>query len=463
MSRKDTQQGRARAASHSEDEEQGHYLLINPFGTAMLTGQGLSLSNTRPTDGPVESMGQHYMVRVYESGTIGIRAATNQRLWITVNCHGLDETHINVVDEFRLRINGNWLMTNHHLSQNYSQNDFEPQKATFVITLTDSEMIRRMDVRHELRSWATLLLVHGQLITAAVHGDELCGSLQNLIERAYERGRSNRFSARQPNYDFGLAIGVTPRDVRREREAEKRKEEQKTERKANEQTEKEAAERQSQEDGQDRRRNRRSVSRQRGHSRTPRAPSRTPIQSARQAPEQAEGIAKSTNKATGAIPKTQRCTPSETENNRENYAGFVPEGKRHTTYYSYPVASTSGQQLKNRSKDEVSTKIPVSAQEEPGALRYYLMNSVARQSGNEQETQRTRPSPDWSDMFTDLPETPTVSRLERNWPPAKYEELPPRKLLSKLEKRYNAPVVTKAERESGAETDKESIPDDRKR
>lgn len=184
-------------------------------------GQGVSISNTQPTDDKVYSMNEAYEITVYESGTVGIKAAQGRPLRITINCHGNDGIQINVLNENRLRINNNWLLTRHHLGQNYTTDEFELETHTFLITLTDSEAVRRIDVRHELRTWATLLVRYGKIITAGVQGDELCSNMQNLLEEVFERGRSSRFATRQRNYDFGMAIGVTPRETRIERERER--------------------------------------------------------------------------------------------------------------------------------------------------------------------------------------------------------------------------------------------------
>lgn len=106
-----------------------------------------------------------------------------------------------------LHIGSSFYLIGNQLMQRFVLTEPYYTRSIFRLTLFQSRLVQRIDMRYLNHSWITVL-IHGNRVNAvALYGANLVDSLQQMGEAAVERGVLAQRQNVQASHDFGLSSG----------------------------------------------------------------------------------------------------------------------------------------------------------------------------------------------------------------------------------------------------------------
>lgn len=192
-------------AARNDPNPETRHLLINPFGPATLVGSGIRTDNANVTLNPIGTLGMNYMIRVNQNGAFDIEIRDGSTIVIDIECHGQFVTQYHITLLHQVFIHNNVRMVDHTISTRYFTRAFNRRVSNFRLTLTQSQVVRRLDTRYNAQSWLTTIIIQGQILYSAVDGAATCQLLQDLLITVATRGRRSGQLNEPLSFDFGLS------------------------------------------------------------------------------------------------------------------------------------------------------------------------------------------------------------------------------------------------------------------
>lgn len=175
-------------AAGTSSEQMGAHLLINPFGRATLFYMDKEVAtSTEATKYPIGTLDFKYLIRVNRNGSFDIQLKTVNPFNVTI------ETSSKVcqvkVGADALRVPPWYTIKEDTLSQKYAVKQVaEFADGHFRLKLENSSLFRRVDVRYQQHSWATMIITQNQLLKMCLNATRELELMQwacaDIIHRA---------------------------------------------------------------------------------------------------------------------------------------------------------------------------------------------------------------------------------------------------------------------------------------
>lgn len=178
------------ASSTPPSEQMGTHLLINPFGKATLFYMDKEVaSSSEATKYPVGTLDFKYLVRVNRNGSFDIQLKAIKPFNVTIETASkVCQVKVGADD---LRVPPWYTVKGDTLIQKYTIKQVaEFAECHFRLKLDKSSLFRRVDVRYQQQSWATLVISQNQLLKMCLNASRELEIMQWACVKIIDRAKS---------------------------------------------------------------------------------------------------------------------------------------------------------------------------------------------------------------------------------------------------------------------------------
>lgn len=191
------------------------HLMINTFGDATLLYMDKEVaSSNESTKHPIGTIDFKYLIRVNQNGSFDIQHKAANPLNVTI------ETTAKIcqvkVNADGIRVPPWYTIKENVLNQTYSVRPMaEFAEGHFRIKLTNSSIFRRVDVRYQQQSWATMIITQNQLLKMCLNATRELELMQWACADVINKCKA------QPNGVTTEQLGLSAERVEKRKEDDK--------------------------------------------------------------------------------------------------------------------------------------------------------------------------------------------------------------------------------------------------